>query len=102
MDELVSFRTDKKLVKELKHLQEEERLDKSSAIRKVFELGLFEWKKEDVLRHLLTGRISLSKAAAMLGVPYDQILEILRERKMPFIDITKADIEEEAEAAKRG
>ena len=102
MDELVSFRTDKKFVKELKHVQEEEHLDKSSTARKIFELGLFEWKKEDVIKHLLKGKISISKAAKLLGVSYYQMLEILREKKATFITASKEQLGKEVETAKRG
>jgi predicted HTH domain antitoxin len=99
--ELITFRAEKKLAKELAELQRHESLDRSSAARKAFELGINEWKKQEAIRLILQGKLSLGRAAEILGIPLYGLLELLRERKVDFISMTAEDMGREATAAKR-
>ena len=101
MDEMISFRADKKVAKELAEVQKYEYVDRSTAARKVFELGIAEWKKQEAIKLIVEGKISLGKAAKMLGIPLYQIIELLKQRKVTFISMTEQEIEREFGAAKR-
>ncbi|MBI5046280.1 hypothetical protein HZC07_00935, partial [Candidatus Micrarchaeota archaeon] len=68
MDEILTFRVDKKAVQELGEVQKYEDLDKSSAARKIFGLGITEWKKQEAIKLIVEGRISLGKAAKILNI----------------------------------
>lgn len=99
--ELITFRVDKNLVNDLKLLQKYDDLDKSSAARKAFELGVFEWKKREAIKLILKGKISIGKASELIGISLYELLEIFKERKIDFISVTEQELDKEVKAAKR-
>lgn len=101
MDILITFRTEKQLAKELEEIQKYEHIDRSTAARKVFELGVHEWKKQEAIRLIVEGKISLGKAAKVLGIALFELIELLNERKVDFISISETEIDREVQAAAR-
>ena len=47
---------------------EEENLDRSTAVRKLFAEGLQEWRRERPLEQLAAGTVTFSKAAALAAM----------------------------------
>ena len=99
--ELINFRTDKSQIKELTELQHLENLDKSTAARKAFELGINEWKRQEALSLISQGKISIGKASEFLAIPIYQVLELIKERKTTFISITDDELDKQVIAVKR-
>jgi len=98
--DIITFRAERDLTKDLAILQSYENLDRSSAARKAFELGINEWKKLEAIKLILDGKISLGKAAKMLNIHLYELITLLQEKKIDFISLTEEGIGREAAAAK--
>lgn len=81
--------------RKLRQVMHREGLDKSSATRKILELGLAEWRKEEALAELREGRLSLSAAARFAGVSVWEMIDLVRERKVEHIRISREELEKE-------
>lgn len=87
-----------------RHLEEYMRLegvDKSTAIRKILERGLSEWREERALKLLGEGKITFARAAALAGVSLWELSELVREKKIEWVHLTPQEIEREFESAKK-
>ena len=80
---LISTRIPEDIRKDLKWYAEKERIGMSIAFRKILEKGLQEIKLEYSLELYKKGRISLWKAAEIAGISLWEIMEIVRERRIP-------------------
>jgi len=72
-----------------------EGLDKSSTIRKLLLKGIDQWRLERAIEGLKSGKVTISKAAEMAGITIYEMVEIVREKKIDYIHITRAELEEE-------
>jgi len=97
---IITFRAEKKLAEELTKLQTYENLDRSTAARKAFELGLHEWKKQEAIKLILAGKISIDRAAEMLGLSLYKLIELLEEKRIDFISLNSEELDREVVAAK--
>ena len=82
----VSARLPEELEEELKAYVEEERLDRSTAVRKLLAEGLDEWRKERALRMLDAGEVTFSKAAAIAGVSVWNFARLAEQRDVTWVD----------------
>ena len=81
---LISTRIPEDLRKDLKWYSEKERIGMSIALRKILEIGLKGTKLEYALELYKKGRVSLWKAAEIAGISLWEIMEIVKERKIPM------------------
>ncbi|MFH1200113.1 MAG: hypothetical protein V1708_03540 [Candidatus Micrarchaeota archaeon] len=86
--------------KRLEFVMEYEGIDKSAAVRKMIDVGLCEWKKQEALELLRRGKMTLSAAAKFAGLPLWEMMAAVEERKTAFIRVSRPDIEREQEALK--
>lgn len=91
----VATRLPKEDENELKALMVSERLDKSAAARKAIELGLAEWRKEISIKQLRQGRVSIGRAAELAGITIWEMLSLVEEKRIDYIHIPEAELEEE-------
>ena len=98
---MVAARLPKADEKQLKFVMEYERLDKSGAVRKVLEIGLEEWRRREALELLRKGKLTMSAAAQFADIPIWELMELVREKKIAYIRVSKKDIER-GRAALRG
>ncbi len=82
----------------LEFVMKQEHLDKSSAVRKIIEIGLTEWKKREALRLYSEGRLTVSASAIFAGVPLMEWLGLLKDQKLPRIDFSEEDIASDLKA----
>lgn len=66
-------------------MMKEERLEKSSALRKLLHLGMERYKKDRALRLLSEGEVTLSKAAEIAGLDVWVFTDLVRDRKIPWV-----------------
>lgn len=78
-----------------------EGVDKSTAIRKILERGISEWRVERALKLLGEGKITFARAAELAGVSLWELSELLRERKIEWVHLTPQEIEREFKLAKK-
>jgi predicted HTH domain antitoxin len=101
MQKTIATRIPIDLEREIRRFMEEEGLDKSTAIRRIIEIGVNEWKKKRAIELYRQERITLWKASQIAGVSLREILEELNRLRIP-IHVTAEDIEEDIRAAKEG
>jgi predicted HTH domain antitoxin len=98
--ETVAVRIPKDIEEELRLVVEREGLDRSTALRKMLEKGLKEWKKELALQLLREGKVTLWKAAEVAGVTIWEMLELVEEEGIS-LPIRAEDVIEDIRAALR-
>jgi predicted HTH domain antitoxin len=81
-------RVPKKQVERLNRISKEEGIDRSTALRKVLDIGLKEYRRERALDRYRKGKISIGKAAEEAGVSVFEMFDILEAENIPIqIDI---------------
>ncbi len=64
-------------MKQLKSISRQEGIDRSTALRKVLDIGLREYRKEKAINRYRKGRISIGKAAEEAAVSIFEMHDIL-------------------------
>ena len=91
----VAARVDKRVERFISDIMKTDGLDKSSTLRKLLEKGINQWRLERAIDALRSGKATLSKAAEMAGISLYEMVDIVREKKIDYIHISKADLEED-------
>lgn len=91
----VSARIPESLREELDQFIEDEKLDKSTAVRKLLSEGLEDWKKDKALEMLENGEVSFSRAAEIADMNVWSFADLVKKRKTNWVkdDRVKDDIE---------
>ena len=84
MTEIVSTRVTDNMAKDLEEIEKEENTDRATTVRKLLAQAIAEWKLERALMLYREGKITLWKAAKIAGLSLWEMMEIVRERKVPF------------------
>ncbi|OVE83535.1 UPF0175 family protein [Natronolimnobius baerhuensis] len=92
----ISARVPDDLESELEEYLEEERLDRSTAVRKLLSEGLDEWRRERALERLAAGETTLSKAADTAGLSVWEFAQLADECDVTWVssDHLESDLEE--------
>lgn len=78
-----------------------EGVDKSTAVRKILERGISEWRRERALKLLGEGKVTFARAAELADISLWELVEFVRERKVEWVHLTPREIEREFKLAKR-
>jgi predicted HTH domain antitoxin len=78
-----------------------EGVDKSTAVRKILERGISEWRKERALGLLSQGKITFARAAELAGISIWDMVELVRDRKVEWVHLSPEEIEREFKLAKK-
>lgn len=81
----ISTRVPEDLEEELEAYLEAEKLDRSTAVRKLLSEGLEEWRKERALQKLEAGDVSFVKAATLAGVSVWDFAILVKERDVTWV-----------------
>ena len=95
---LISTRVPDDLDEELEWYAKKEKIGKTIALRRVLDKGLKEIRLEYALNLYQRGKVTLMKAAETAGMSLWEILEIVREKKIPM-HYTLEDAEKDIKAA---
>lgn len=92
----ISARVPDDLEAELEAYLEDERLDRSTAVRKLLADGLETWRRERALERLADGEVTLSRAAAMADASVWELARLARERDVTWVsrEHLEADLED--------
>jgi len=92
----ISTRVPDDLEAELEAYLEAERLDRSTAVRKLLAEGLKEWRTERALEQFTDGELSLSKAAELADRSVWEFTRLVEESDAAWVsgDHLEADLEE--------
>ena len=80
----VTTRLGDELLEEIQEMAREESIDRSSAIQRLLQIGLKEYKMERALNLYRDGKVTLWKAAEIAGVSLREIMEAIEARDIPY------------------
>lgn len=94
---LMSTRLPPEMEKEIDWYAKKEQVGKTVALRKILDKGLKEVKLEHALDEYKKGRVTLWKAAEIAGVSLWEMIDVVKERKIP-VPYTLEDLKEDLAA----
>jgi predicted HTH domain antitoxin len=98
MTKIVSTRVPDNMAKDLEEIEKEEKTDRATVVRKLLTKAIAGWKLEKALTLYCGGKITLWKTAKIAGLPLWEMMDIVKERKVPF-HYTYEDFREDFETA---
>ncbi|WP_254762068.1 hypothetical protein [Natrinema marinum] len=81
----ISARVPDELEDELEAYLESERLDRSTAVRKLLAEGLDAWRRDRALEKLEAGEITFSRAAEIADVTVWELSQLAQERNITWV-----------------
>jgi predicted HTH domain antitoxin len=100
-EQLVAARLPDHLVAALRTIEEVEHTDRSTVVRKLLHRAVAEWKREQAAQRYGQGRITLERAAREADVSVREMMDWVRERKIPG-QYDVRDLERDMAALYRG
>lgn len=97
---LISARVPEELEEELEWYARKENVGKTVAVRRILDKGLKEVRLEHALDLYRKGKITLMKASEIAAVPLWEILDVVREKKIPM-HYTLEDAEKDIKSARK-
>lgn len=82
----ISTRVPDELEAELEAYLDDERLDRSTAVRKLLSEGLERWRRERALDQLAAGSVTVSRAAELAGMSVWDFTRLVEERDVTWVD----------------
>ena len=83
-EELIASRVPQDLLTDLKKIERVEHLDRSTSVRRLLYTAVREWKLEHASKRYRENQTTLAKAAQEAGVSVREMMEYLRETKVPL------------------
>lgn len=94
MTATVSTRIEEKILAEIDELSNEKQMDRASLLRNLIVEGLTIERKKRVLNMYKERRISLAKAAELLGIDLWQMIDIIKEESL-YLDYSEEELKED-------
>ncbi len=89
----VAARVSKEMSDLINEISEEEKLDRSTVVRRLLDVGVRDWRVQTALERYRRGSVTLLKAAEIAGTSIYEMIALLEERRIPYrYDIS--DLEE--------
>ena len=85
----------------MKFYMRAEKVDRATAVRKLLELGVLDWRREMSLRLLREGKVTVWKAAEMARLPLWDFVSLLEEKKIA-LPIRGRDVIDDIRSALKG
>ena len=82
-EQMVGTRLPESFIADLEKIEEIEQSDRSTVLRKLLHRAIGEWKKEHYSQEYAEGRLTLGRAAEEAGVSIWEMMEYVRQRKIP-------------------
>lgn len=82
----ISTRVPEELEAELEAYLEDEKLDRSTAVRKLLSEGLEDWQRERALEAVANGELTVSKAAERAGMSVWDFARLAKKRDVTWVD----------------
>jgi len=98
--EAVTARLPKEMVREVERLAEKMKVDRSELIRRLLDSALREKRVEGAVQAYQEGRVTLWKAAEMAGISLREMMELVREKKIP-VSYTLEELRRDLEYVKQ-
>ena len=95
----LSTRVPKQVWSELEQFMDEEKLDKSAAVRKLLWIGLEGWRQKKALEALAEGKATFMKAAEIAGVDVWDFAELVKRSEIVWVKASQQRLEQDIRAA---
>lgn len=95
----VTARVPEDVYEAIERIREEEETDRSTAIERLLERGITEWRLDAAVGRYRDGTVSLGRAAELAGVSVWRLLDVLAERGVEA-NYSEADLEADLPAAR--
>ncbi len=82
-EQMVGTRLPASFIADLEEIERAEQSDRSTVLRRLLYRAIKEWKLEYYAQEYAAGRLTTDKAAEMAGVSVWEMMEYLRQRKIP-------------------
>lgn len=96
--QVIAARFPRTSVEELERIASEEQVDRSTIIVRALQRYIKEWKLEKALALYREGKVTLWKAAGIAGVSIWEMMDVIKERRIPM-QYAFEDFKEDFEAA---
>jgi predicted HTH domain antitoxin len=98
MGTTITTRVSEDLEKKIEKISHIEHLDKSAVIRRLLSNAVQEWLIDHVLMQYQQGKITIGRAARMVGIPLREMIAIASKKGIPF-QYSLDDLREDFQAA---
>lgn len=82
-EQMVGSRLPEEMVRDLEMIERVEQTDRSTIVRKLLYKAIGEWKQEYWAKQYGEGKASLARAAREAGVSLWEMMDYLRQKKIP-------------------
>ncbi len=82
----IASRIPQEMDEELREIMEYEKVDKATAVRKIMEIGISEWRKSFAIQLLQHGKASFNKAAEIGKLSVWEFADLLREKRVEWVE----------------
>jgi len=100
MEPTISVRLKKSILKDIMEVEKEWQTDRSEAIRRLLVQAIGCWKIKNALENIRLHKTSLSKAARDCNVSLWEMLEMVKEKSIDWVDYSKADLDKDLKLLK--
>ncbi len=91
-EEIIAARVPKELNRLINEISAEEKVDRSTTVRKLLDIGARQWRAQTALNKYQQGTATLPKAANTAGLTIYEMIDLLEEKKIPYrCDISYLD-----------
>jgi len=101
MSSVLSVKLEKEKMKILEEIASEEKTDRSAVARKLLDMGIKQWKIDKAVHLILSGKVSVWRAAELADISLREMLDILNERRIIWVKITPEEFEREVEQMRK-
>lgn len=100
MADIMSVRLGEEIEKDLARVEKKWKIDRSEIIRRLLVDAINNWKIDNAVNDLREGRISIGRAAKECGISIWQMIDIVKEKKIDWINYSEEDIKRDLEILK--
>ena len=92
---VITSRIPEKYFRDLEKIQEEEKIDREEAVRRLLTKAISEWKKEKAITLLKDHKITIRQAASMADITYVEMLELAKNVEIGYdLDELEREVEQ--------
>ncbi|NJD54449.1 MAG: hypothetical protein FIB07_16495 [Candidatus Methanoperedens sp.] len=95
----ITTRVPDDIEKNIENISRIEHLDKSTVVRRLLSKAVQDWLIENALEQYRDGKITIGKAADMVGIPLREMISIAAKKEIPF-QYSFDDLQEDFRTAK--
>lgn len=92
MTDTISVRFDKNIQRDLSKIEKKWRADRSEVIRRLLVTAIKNWKIDNFLSEIREHKISIGKAAEECEISIWEMLEILKDKNIDWVDYNEEDL----------